>query len=915
MANEKMSKDFSEFIVELSTNKTDEDREKSRKRLQKQFEACDSKLNGIVKDNRGNLSNIVEHCSKIIHSVNDSKTRCKALKERITSCMSLLQCNRDNIRRMWLESLEHQYAHKILREIEDLRAAPKKIQESLINKKLEHATEVIVSSVKLLDGNLCNSDALKDLKLELQCLQEKLYTMALEDLRKNLHLTDFVSEHYDGTLNEVTYEDVFSYKAQKSEYSLKELLNRISLDQDYITVLLKSVKTMNRLQEALEVLKNNCQMELMTISQEIAKLMVDVVEKSTESSPLNLPIQKQHVFLVDLIENTTIVFQKILGNYKSLFFTLDIIIETNTTDIDFHIEDVYSKVQFALENLVSLYFESTCLPVQKDLLVFDGSQNIADVNEYFSTQNLSSNKSSTLFKFSNSSHGINLKKYSKEMKAAEFDIEPVKETEQTIKPVLVCRPALKNIIVIYSILKDFISDIEQSLNLANEEHCPIYSFLHDSANLYLDHVNSDINKMLKSAYVNLDAWNTTSVGDSLSSRSGSEKEILSCSLILDNIMKELENLMHCIPEYSDHFVKLLYYVILEYKDMYHKAFKQMFEDEQNSILSISWARDRDIRRLMKSFLNWRHLEDEGTQDAIESPEEVRMRNKEESELLIRNLLSEDEASWEIITSANRLSNLALLQENLIWFSVKLLKFIKNHNLSQTNIPTSDDLQSDAPENSISGVVLGLRKLIKEYEDFADMCLLALHLEVRARCFHYLLTFSSREICVESSFIQDLDTAVKSLTSDLLQIDEVLLPILTPKEFKYVFEGLGELVASLMILIVSNMNKINETVVSKIDRNIFIIQCCLANITMVREVSLERARQFIDLLKSTHEEILDQIVEEGPRFNEQEYVSVFRLISSSTTGSPQEPEYYYLEKLKLIFERLATNTKRDIPEVP
>lgn len=901
---------FSDLINELYSNKTDEDREQTKEKLQKEYEECDSRLDSIMRGNRGNFSNTVELCGKAIHSVKDSKDRCRALKERISSCMNALQCNRDNFRRMWVESLEHKYAHKILSEIEDLRKAPKKVEESLMNKKLEHATEVIVSSIKLLDGNQCPAEALKDLKTELHGLQDKLYAMVLEDLRKNLNLTDFISNHFGDTLTEITYDDVFSTKTQKSEYSFKDLVNQITLDLDYVMVLLNSVNTMKRLQEAVEFLKGNCQMDLMTAAQEIAKLMSNIVETSTDSSPLNLPVRKQHIFLIDLLENTFIFFQKVLDNFKSFFRNLQNIIEIHgITGIDFQIEDVYSNLQFAVENFISPYIESNTVPAQRDVLVFENSQNIADINEFFKPQSTSDDKGLTLFKFSNSRHGISLRKYSRETKALEFDTECIENPEQVAKPVLVCTPSLKNVIVVYNLLKNFISDVEQSLNLNSNEHCLLYSFLHDSAILFLDHVNSDINRMLKSAYANLDAWNTTPTSDSSSLRSGFEKEVLTCSVIIDNIMKELEDLMNCIPEYSNHFIRLLYYVILDYKDMFHKAFKQMFDEEQNNILSISWARDGDIRRLMKSFLNWRHLEDEEEiVDLIESPEEIRLRNKEESELLLRNVRSEGEISCGVITDTNKLSNLAHLQEHVIWFSVRLLKFIKIFNQSQMHSKECGDApQSEASEN-ISTVVTGLRKLIKEYEDFADMCLLALHLEVRARCFHYLLTFSSCEICVESNFIQDLDTAVKSLTSDLLQIDEVLLHILTPKEFKYVFEGLGELVASLMVLIVSNMSKINETVVSKIDRNIFIIQCCLANITMVREVSLERARQFIDLLKSTHEEILDQIVEEGPRFNEREYISVFRLISSSTADPPQEPGYYYEEKLKLIFQRLATNTK-------
>lgn len=75
--------------------------------------------------------------------------------------------------------------------------------------------------------------------------------------------------------------------------------------------------------------------------------------------------------------------------------------------------------------------------------------------------------------------------------------------------------------------------------------------------------------------------------------------------------------------------------------------------------------------LFRSLPNWTNLQIEDNEEEIshefeESPEEIRFRNKEESELLIRNLSCKDSISTcEIISDHNKLRNLALMHESMV----------------------------------------------------------------------------------------------------------------------------------------------------------------------------------------------------------------------------------------------------------
>lgn len=50
--------------------------------------------------------------------------------------------------------------------------------------------------------------------------------------------------------------------------------------------------------------------------------------------------------------------------------------------------------------------------------------------------------------------------------------------------------------------------------------------------------------------------------------------------------------------------------------------------------------------------------------------------------------------------------------------------------------------------------------------------------------------------------------------------------------------------------------------------------------MTRELALDYARQYFELFYETPDEIINTVLEHGPRFSELEYMNAFQLISRS-----------------------------------
>jgi len=250
--------------------------------------------------------------------------------------------------------------------------------------------------------------------------------------------------------------------------------------------------------------------------------------------------------------------------------------------------------------------------------------------------------------------------------------------------------------------------------------------------------------------------------------------------------------------------------------------------------------------------------------------------------------------------------LALLQESLEWFGGRIYKLAGSlpvqsqggagSYVTQTDILTLPPLSKESIE--------AFKQHAREFEALAEICLLVLHLEVRVHCFYYLLPVAKQSSFASGVDSQDPDPEVVKLNKDFSNIDEALSSGLQPRKFKYVFEGLGHLVASIIINSAQYIKRINENGVKKMCRNIFAIQQNLTNITLSREVALDHARHYFELLYNTPEEILNQVVEHGPKFSELDYINALQLLHRSHPGSNPSELKAQVKRLHDILNEVA-----------
>jgi len=147
-----------------------------------------------------------------------------------------------------------------------------------------------------------------------------------------------------------------------------------------------------------------------------------------------------------------------------------------------------------------------------------------------------------------------------------------------------------------------------------------------------------------------------------------------------------------------------------------------------------------------------------------------------------------------------------------------------------------------------------------------------------------------------------DENVTRLNKDLSSIEEAMQQSVQPKKFKYIFEGLGHLVSTVLINTAQFLKRINENGIKKMCRNIFAVQQCLTNITTNRESDLDHARQYYELLYLSTDDILKAIIDKGQQFSEQEYTILLNLSHRSEYAPAESDLVRRLNKLRSILDQ-------------
>ncbi|KAL6087021.1 hypothetical protein STEG23_036102, partial [Scotinomys teguina] len=165
-----------------------EDRENEKGRLEEAYEKCDRDLDELIVQHYTELTTAIRTYQSITERITNSRNKIKQVKENLLSCKMLLHCKRDELRKLWIEGIEHKHVLNLLDEIENIKQVPQKLEQCMASKHYLSATDMLVSAVESLEGPLLQVEGLSDLRLELHSKKMNLHLVLIEDLHRHLYI-------------------------------------------------------------------------------------------------------------------------------------------------------------------------------------------------------------------------------------------------------------------------------------------------------------------------------------------------------------------------------------------------------------------------------------------------------------------------------------------------------------------------------------------------------------------------------------------------------------------------------------------------------------------------------------------------------------------------------------------------------
>ncbi|XP_069698515.1 exocyst complex component 4 isoform X1 [Periplaneta americana] len=925
-------------IRTLSASESNEQRDREKAKLEKEYKRSDQKLDELVSLHDQDLTQVMQLFGKLSARVTMSREKIHAVKENLQACKLLLRCRRDELKKLWLEGIEHKHVLQLLEEIDQLREVPAQLGAYLAKKHYLHATQLLVSALSLGEGSLEGVEALREVRTDLQAKKQQLHTQLLAELTRHLYIVstqDVLALRRQGSgrdsnlLNSPFQRagelrsssrtprarllDVNAFPNTPSgrvglspgpgQTAADEESDNVEEDVDaadpeansehFMSILVECLALLNKVPDTVESIKVQMQTELLAI---IERTTQQILDSSQQPSMRSTPL-----LLLELLQTVFDQFRHVAAAHASVLRSFSRAADRHRIDVRlYEMPDVWSKIQAVLQLLLTDYLDIQNMAGDPQQAPTSFSEPTSDISVYFARRRPPRQKRTPLFKFDYSSHALSINSYLKEQR------DPgIKEYSEAAQPrqrekLLVCAPDPRNITRIFIPLMKFIEEIEQAIGCTPGSPCTLNAFLADYVKeVFLGRHHMMVAASIESATKSVDAWRATTSPE-LMRGLGLSRPLLQSTVTVERCIQDLRELMQALPAYAEHFLSIICNILHNYRETCQAAYRGIVQpdSEDKRICSAAWLKDEDISRFIKSLPNWtdlqaqkvthhrrRPLRREETADE-ESPEEIRQRNVKEAEILASNLGEGGINAHEILSDVGQLRALAQLQESMEWFSTSILLFASELPRAPASSPhvqlTSEGIPA-MPESSVQA----LMQLAKEFEELANTCLLVLHLEVRVQCFHYLLpranNYNRLVVGVDS---QEPDPKVQELSRVLISIDEAMNSSLQPRKSKYIFEGLGHLIAKILISSAQYIDRIDEQGIQKMCRNIFALQQTLTNITMAREIALDHARHYFELFYLAPEEILSGVMEKGPRFSELEYMNAFQLVHRSQA----EPDY-------------------------
>uniref|UniRef100_A0A1Q3F4T8 Exocyst complex component Sec8 n=1 Tax=Culex tarsalis TaxID=7177 RepID=A0A1Q3F4T8_CULTA len=436
-------------IKTLDASETNEQREREKLKIEKEFRKTDQRLNELVSRNDGDLTRVMQLFGKVSTQITSSRERIHVVKENLQTCKQLLRCRREELKKLYTDAVQHKYVLEMLDQVNELRKTPQQLASYMAKKHYLHATKLLMTSIETTEGPLKDVEGLNDLRQDFQNKRQQLYSKLLEELNKHLYVSstgDVLqsfqrqgsgrnSQHIAGA--SPFQRNVLRRSAERMEANTKarkalfEIAQNGYLDVDkseiiedtdlldpdvnstyFIGIIIECFALLNKVPESIESIRVQMQSELLTIVTKSTHHIITLNQQQQHQNPYqqqygpsnnseelperNIPILELLDLVFRQLKLIATAHQLTLKNYHNVIHRYGLS-QVKAYDLI----EYWGQAQAVLKLVLTDY-----LDIQNDssdeLMRTQFTEQTTNINTFFSRRKVQGKK--LMFKFDKSSH-------------------------------------------------------------------------------------------------------------------------------------------------------------------------------------------------------------------------------------------------------------------------------------------------------------------------------------------------------------------------------------------------------------------------------------------------------------------------------------------------------------------------------
>nr|KAJ3422218.1 Exocyst complex component 4 [Polyrhizophydium stewartii] len=127
-----------------------------------------------------------------------------------------------------------------------------------------------------------------------------------------------------------------------------------------------------------------------------------------------------------------------------------------------------------------------------------------------------------------------------------------------------------------------------------------------------------------------------------------------------------------------------------------------------------------------------------------------------------------------------------------------------------------------------------------------------------------------------------------LNMDLSATEEAVAAALPERRTRFLFDGLGELMAHTLVCNLRYIRAVNKAGVLRLVRNVQSLQQNLTNLACAHQQNLDRARRYYELLEAEAQDIVQTVPDHAGLFTYDEYKALLDLLFHDALADGSAP---------------------------